>query len=239
MIVSRIGSRAGRRAVLGLALASFGLVGCTAKYEQFLDERDREIASLKEEKAALQVQARAARDSFGANVSRVRELERENAKLRSALDDARSRPAAPKSRASAELRDVAKRNGLELRERAEGVAVVLPNSVTFRSGSAALSSRGKGVLRSIAATLKRQYSGRTISIEGHTDSTPIRKSKFGTNFRLSAERAESVRGHLSSLGVGGSKVRVVGYGPTQPIASNGSEQGRSQNRRVELVILNG
>ncbi len=238
MMVSRFGSRVGRAAVLGLALASSGLVGCTAKYEQFLDERDREIAALKEEKAALQVQARAARDSFGANVSRVRELERENAKLRTALDDVRSRPA-PTTQASAELRDVAKRNGLELRERAEGVALVLPNSVTFRSGSAALSKRGKSVLASVATTLKRQYGGRTISIEGHTDSTPIRKSKFGTNFRLSAERAESVRSHLAGLGVGGSKVRVVGYGPTQPVASNGNDGGRAKNRRVELVILNG
>ena len=104
---------------------------------------------------------------------------------------------------------------------------------------AKLTAKGQRVLDTLARTIKKKFSARTLSIEGHTDSTPIKKCKFGTNWRLSAERAETVRQYLTRKGLGGkARIRVVGYGPSSPVASNKRESGRRQNRRVELVILN-
>lgn len=236
----------GRMAAIGLLVVGLGATGCTAKYEQFLAERDREILALKEDKSRLQAEARTLRSAESGVAQRVNDLKRENDELQRALADARTQPA-PESDAlhlhggpdAAALKSVASQHGLEVQERAEGLALVLPSTITFRSGSSDLTKSGQNVLVSLAKTLRAKFSGRTISIEGHTDSQPIRRSKFGTNWRLSTERAESVRSFLSKQGLGGKgRVRVVGYGPTAPVSSNAKEAGRKKNRRVEVVILN-
>ena len=220
-----------------VALAS----GCTAKYERLLQEREHEIVALKDERSRLEVENRGLRSSEEQARERMKQIQNENERLKAA--GMRRTAAAPVAAASGvkdqDLVNLAKQNGLNLVSRAEGVAVVLPSTVTFRSGSATLTDRGKQVLNNVATTLRKKFSSRMLSIEGHTDSASIQKCKFGTNWRLSAERAEAVRQFLGSKGVGKeTKVRVVGYGPSVPTASNKESSGREKNRRVELVILN-
>lgn len=229
--------------VLGLVLGVLGFTGCTAKYERLLEERDREIAALRDERSRLEVEVRGLRAGEEALQERAKLAQAESERLRAELGGARQVGAAPAAVAhravDPELDRLARESGFRVEERAEGTAIVLPGTITFRSGSAELTAQGKSVLDRLATTIRQRFASRIISVEGHTDAAPIRKSKFGTNWRLSAERAERVREHLASRGLGeNGRIRVVGYGPTVPVANNNREEGRQQNRRVELVILN-
>ena len=83
-----------------------------------------------------------------------------------------------------------------------------------------------------AAETLVQYPETTITIAGHTDST----GSDAINEPLSNQRASSVANYLVQRGVSGSRVSTIGYGSRQPIASNSTEAGRAQNRRVEILI---
>ena len=228
--------------LLVLAVAAFGFTSCTAKYKQLILEREREIAALKDEKSRMEAENRSLRATDDSVRERLKVALGENNQLKTVLNQEREKtlekPVHEKA-VDGDLAELARGNGLQVMNRPEGVAVDLPSSLTFRSGSADLSPGGKTVLGKLAHTIKTRFPSRMISIEGHTDSQPIKRSKFGTNWRLSVERAESVRCFLFKKGISKqSKVRVVGYGPTVPVTSNKRESGRKQNRRVELVILN-
>ena len=76
--------------------------------------------------------------------------------------------------------------------------------------------------------------GRRFQVAGHTDS----KGKDDYNMKLSQERAEAVRNYLISKGIAAERLTAKGYGETKPVADNATEEGRTQNRRVELQRLN-
>ncbi len=233
--------------LLVLAVVAFGFTSCTAKYKQLILEREREIAALKDERSRMEAENRSLRAADDSGRERLKVALGENNHLKSLLSQEREKALEkPAQKTSAQktiagdLAELARGNGLKVMNRPEGVAVILPGALTFRSGSVNLTPGGKTLLQKLARTIKTRFPSRMLSIEGHTDSQAIKKSKFGTNWRLSAERAESVRSFLFRNGISKqSKVRVVGYGPTVPVTSNKRESGRKQNRRVEVVILNG
>ena len=74
-----------------------------------------------------------------------------------------------------------------------------------------------------------------VEVAGHTDIT----GRHSYNMRLSQQRAQAVKAYLARRGVEPSRMVAVGYGPDQPIADNGTPEGRAQNRRVELRLLEG
>jgi outer membrane protein OmpA-like peptidoglycan-associated protein len=86
-------------------------------------------------------------------------------------------------------------------------------------------------LDNVAIALK-STPDRNITVEGHTDSVGSR----AFNMDLSLRRAQSVRDHLVSRGLPSETVRANGVGPDRPIASNGTADGRANNRRVEIVV---
>ncbi|MEO2068344.1 MAG: flagellar motor protein MotB [Desulfurobacteriaceae bacterium] len=75
-----------------------------------------------------------------------------------------------------------------------------------------------------------------ITIEGHTDSIPIRTKRFPSNWELSAARATATLRLFIQCGYNPKKLSAAGCGPYRPIASNKTPQGRAKNRRIELVI---
>ena len=79
----------------------------------------------------------------------------------------------------------------------------------------------------------RQYQDLGLRIEGHTDNT----GDDASNKTLSQSRAEAVRDYLVEQGIDASRLEAVGLGEEQPVADNNTEEGRAQNRRVELVRL--
>jgi outer membrane protein OmpA-like peptidoglycan-associated protein len=88
------------------------------------------------------------------------------------------------------------------------------------------------VLDNVASTLN-QYNQTVIEVAGHTDSV----GTDAYNQTLSQQRANSVAGYLSSKGVMQQRMIVTGAGETHPIASNDTDAGRAQNRRVEITIV--
>ncbi|MDH2273733.1 OmpA family protein [Moraxella porci] len=112
------------------------------------------------------------------------------------------------------------------------INLTMPGNITFAHDDATLNSAFLGSLNQLAATM-RQYGETTIVVAGHTDST----GQAAYNQALSERRAAAVRNYLVSQGVSASRIQTVGYGMRQPVATNATEAGRAQNRRVELTIL--
>jgi len=124
--------------------------------------------------------------------------------------------------------------GVSVSQGEEGVTLRIDDSLLFPSGDAVLTPQGQDVLESLLAVLA-SFEGQ-ISVEGHTDNIPIATSRFPSNWELSVGRAIAVVRHLERQGVAISRMRAVGYADTQPMESNATSEGRSANRRVELLL---
>lgn len=116
------------------------------------------------------------------------------------------------------------------------VAVVLQNA--FRAGSASLSYNPAAVkaVVGVGKLISESYAGSRATVEGHTDSDPISKSKWDSNEALSLARAEEVKKLLRQAGVSDARVSAVGLGARQPVASGTTPRAKAQNRRVEIFI---
>ena len=121
--------------------------------------------------------------------------------------------------------------------------VKFKSDVTFAVGDAAVTSKAREVLGRFASILNSAGAdGYELLVAGHTDSTPVTNPRTihsgnPDNWYLSAHRAISVGRELITDGVSSSRMGVVGYADKRPIASNSTESGKAQNRRVEVLIL--
>ncbi|MHC4931437.1 MAG: OmpA/MotB family protein, partial [Planctomycetota bacterium] len=88
-----------------------------------------------------------------------------------------------------------------------------------------------------AVALKQTEGIRAVRVEGHTDSDPIRKSGWKSNEALSLARAEMVRKYLVDRGIEKSLLQVKGFGASEPVVPNKTDEGKARNRRVEIVVL--
>ncbi|STZ77476.1 OmpA family protein [Bergeriella denitrificans] len=129
------------------------------------------------------------------------------------------------------LRESLANTNIEIERQGNQIKLVMPESVTFATGSASLSGSAQSALAAAAQTLV-QYPDTTITINGHTDNT----GNDSINEPLSRNRALSVATYLQSRGVAVNRMTTAGYGSRQPIASNATAEGRAQNRRVEILI---
>jgi len=160
---------------------------------------------------------------------RIADLESENANLKADLDAANKK--------IKDLEDQIKKLQEELkRARVREVEISLGADVLFAPGSAKLTDAGKKALDSTAATLKSKYAGKFIMVEGHTDSDPIKHSGWTTNWELGAARALTVLHYLDSKGVDVAKMSAATFSKYQPVADNGSKDGKAKNRRAVLVV---
>lgn len=111
------------------------------------------------------------------------------------------------------------------------VVIEVAGDVLFASGQVSLRKEGKDELDKIAKNLNAKYSSNRVRIEGHTDSDPIKKSKWPSNEALSQARAEEVKKYLSSKGVASDRITTVGLGATKPKAT------KPASRRVDIVVV--
>ena len=112
----------------------------------------------------------------------------------------------------------------------DGILVTFPD-VTFATNQATISAPMRNVLDGVAQSMNN-YPNSLIDVMGHTDSTGGEQY----NLDLSRRRAESVANYLVSQGVSRARIETIGYGEQYPVADNGTESGRAQNRRVEIRI---
>ncbi|SLN52240.1 putative lipoprotein YiaD precursor [Aquimixticola soesokkakensis] len=132
---------------------------------------------------------------------------------------------------AADLRASMGNNNVSIVNTGSELVVTLPQDITFATDSAVVRSDLQGDLRSLAYNLQ-DYSNTTVDIIGHTDNT----GSASYNQDLSARRAAAVSTILTANGVTPNRIRSYGRGEDQPVATNLTEEGKAQNRRVEIVI---
>ncbi|SEQ41275.1 Outer membrane protein OmpA [Loktanella sp. DSM 29012] len=122
-------------------------------------------------------------------------------------------------------------NNVGIVNNGNNLTVTLPQDILFATNSIAVSGAAQGDLTALARNLQ-SYPNSTVNVIGHTDN--VGEAAF--NFDLSQRRAQAVSSVLINAGVAPSRIRSIGRGEDQPIATNNSPEGRQQNRRVEIVI---
>jgi outer membrane protein OmpA-like peptidoglycan-associated protein len=225
--VRRVGLQA-----LGLAVLSAGLVlgGCNNKLKEEHEAAMKENAELRERLASTDTEKNSMQQQVSA-------LQSDKSRLESELNQARTQPM-PQGGGNWDNGPVAgggrggrgdamprtPRGGGGRSER----TIEISSDVLFGPGSATLKSDAKSQLNKYVSQLKNAS---TVRIEGHTDSDPIKKSKWPSNKALSQARADAVRDYLVTRGVPKSKIETVGKGSTEPKGS------KKDSRRVDIVVV--
>ena len=185
--------------------------------------RDADAARQRAEQATAEASAAAA--TFAAQKSeletRVGQSEAELAKLRAERNDL-------EGRLNSSLSEVA-----QISQTARGVVVNLPD-ILFDTNKATLKQNAQVALAKLAGIVSL-FPNINLRIEGHTDST----GGDVINVPLSRERAQSVMDFLNSQGVAASRMKAEGYAAKIPVADNSTPEGRSRNRRVEIILAEG
>ena len=213
------------RRAIGLGLAGAigvvmmtGLGGCKNSAKGDYNTAVQENTELRDRIETLQSSVREANEQTAQAQTEANRLASENQRLQSDLSQARS------GTSSAQRQDAAQ----PVREQIE-----LAGDTLFAPGSATLRNEAKASLDRIASRLNSEFAGRTIRVEGYTDTDPLNKSraKWESNEHLSAMRALAVENYLVSKGVSNGRIYSAGFGPAAPRST------KAASRRVEIVIL--
>jgi outer membrane protein OmpA-like peptidoglycan-associated protein len=122
--------------------------------------------------------------------------------------------------------------GAKIERIGEGIKITFDSGILFDINSSSLRPEAQMNLTELAQILKK-YDKTNILIEGHTDATGPEEY----NLQLSINRAQSVANHLNAQQVNPTRFNIMGYGETQPIATNETTDGRQMNRRVDIAIF--
>ena len=130
-----------------------------------------------------------------------------------------------------QLKEQTAGTGVDVIRDGDNLVLDLPSSITFAVDSSNIDGQFRNTLNQVANTLN-EYPNTYIDVLGHTDSTGSEQY----NQALSERRADAVASYLASQGVNRARMATLGYGESQPKASNATEEGRAANRRVEIRI---
>lgn len=219
--------------------------------------REKELSAVNEQLAALSQESSAQRSALEAQKEG---LERQLAGLNERLADTERQAAdlaAQKERIAAEkdaeirrlkgtydslvkdLESEIQKGEIKVKQIQDRLSVQMMEKILFDSGKADIKPQGREVLMKVGNVLKT-VQDKQIRIEGYTDAVPIGaalRRQYPTNWELSTQRATTVLRFLQEkVGVDGRFLAAVGYGPYRPVASNDTEEGRAENRRIEIVL---
>jgi chemotaxis protein MotB len=252
-----------RARAITFAACVFSLIGCGHSQEEW-DQKVRESDALRAQLAAQQQASTKCEADYGAALHELDELKKKFSERGVNLDSLtadleQQKLANEEYRKRAEqleqirarfenLRTKLKKLtelGLTVEVRDNRMLIQLPGSVLFDSGSDKLKDSGQQILGQVAEVLRNdaELSKRQFQVAGHTDSKPLKGGPYKDNWGLSAMRARSVLQFLTTPladkggGLTPANWSAAGYGETDPVANNDSEEGREKNRRVELVVM--
>lgn len=138
---------------------------------------------------------------------------------------------------SHELAEEIRKDQVQIRLTRRGLVISLRQAAFFPSGQDVIAPETYDAIGKVAQTIAKLPNH--VRLEGHTDSMPIRNSRFPSNWHLSTARAISMLDLLTTeFHLPGNKFTVAGYADTIPVAPNETEDGRRKNRRVDIVVLN-
>ncbi len=204
--------------VIALGIGFSALAGCQNKKQDEQGMLTDENVALRAEKDNLQKALESSENERRSLAMRISDLERQS-------------QSAPTSGASGSAT-----TGFEGVEGADvsvadgRVTVAMDSDVLFDSGKFTLKAPAKRALDQVAQVLNSQYSGKLVSVEGHTDTDPIRRSGAKSNHHLGFDRAFEVKKYLVSKGIPENRFVVASHGPNVPKGS------KAKSRRVEIVV---
>ena len=211
---------------LPAVLLCAALVGCNDKQKTAQDDILRQNDELTKELSSKN-------DSLNSMGEQLARLQQVNSDLEAQLAECTRQAAAPAAAGPATVADARDFHGIEgVEATVEGddIHLTIANSLLFDSGKTSLKDGAKRSLDTIASKVKEKYPDRELMVVGHTDTDPIRRTAFASNYHLGFERAYAVRSYLDRKGVAGSHMGIVTYGPDRPMES------KDRSRRVEVVV---
>lgn len=212
----------GFRSVL-LAALSVGafLGGCNSAQKD-------ELAMLKEANAQLTMERDDARNALEQSEQERRRLDQEVATLQSKANEV---PPAANAQAAPTTPNLDLPEGVTANVQNGVLTLTIEGDVLFDSGKASLKPDAKKTLDKVTSEIKKKYPEKRLRLAGFTDTDPIKKSNYKSNYHLGFDRAYEVREFLISKGVDGKTISLSSYGPDRP------EKTKAQSRRVELLVV--
>ena len=213
------------------------------------DRLETENARLRAEMNELASQHAALQRSNEQLTDTVKSLSEQTQKIKAELDRQRSMVKLQqqvitllddtKKTIESSLKDQIDSKGIEIVDTADRLKVVLTDKILFEPGSQEISEEGKKLLMALAESFKLDNTYHIV-VEGHTDDVPLGKrlrNRYPTNWELAAARAASVVRFLQwQGGVDPQRLSLVSFASYRPVASNGTEAGRRQNRRIVITL---
>lgn len=129
------------------------------------------------------------------------------------------------------LRQSLENTGVGIKREGDQIRLIMPGNITFATNKSQVQTDFYPVLNSVVTVL-REFDETIVEVEGYTDST----GSYSHNMTLSQNRASQVANYLENGGIIHQRLIITGKGPSNPIASNSSAEGRAQNRRVEIRL---
>jgi chemotaxis protein MotB len=242
-----------------LLTAALGLVACGIDEEVY----NAKVAELNKTKSELDSERKAGEAARKACAAKQALLDKENTDLKDRLtalgqdmstmtvnlDSAKKRMAemqkaqeAAEKRAQqfrdmvAKFKSMIDAGKLQVEIRNGLMLVKLPDNILFDPGKTDLKPAGQEAIRQVTQILAG-IEGRKFQVTGHTDNIPIKSARFKSNWELSTQRAVEVVKFMSGNGMDAKRLSAAGYADTLPVADNGSDDGRRQNRRIEIVVV--
>ena len=231
-----------RKAIRADALASIAAQKANAarankQYQttqgEIIEKTQADLARTKTEKAEAASAAQA--DKLAAQQQVLLDSEKRSADA-AAAEAAANLAAAQQARMDAEKRAADAQAELaavaKLKEESRGLVITLSGSVVFASNQTSILPAAQSRLNQVSEALMSVDKHRNLTVEGHTDSI----GSDAYNMQLSQRRADSVRSYLIACGYPADMIEARGIGEVRPIADNSSLEGRSNNRRVEIIV---
>ena len=204
---------------------------------------EQQIADLKKERDELQRTVESMQSQMGKLGSDKADLLIRLSKMRATLEDLeRAKAAADKRNKAfrdllAKFKAMVDAGKLQVEVRNGLMVVKLSDNILFDPGKTALKKEGEDAIVQVTGILNG-IEGRKFQVAGHTDNRPIGKSsKFASNWELSADRALVVLNLMIKSGMDAKRLSAAGYADVLPVATNDTDDGRKQNRRIEIVLV--
>jgi len=207
-------------------------------HRQTLDKLAASEAQLKEQQDAntkLESDMKALEGERGSLAQKLGATQKEIEELRKARELAEKRSKTFRDLV-AKLRSMIDSGQLKVEIRKGKMLVKLSDKILFDTGKADLKKEGQAALAEVAVALK-SIPDRDFLVAGHTDNVPIKTRKFKANWDLSTARAVTVVKFFQEQGVSAVHLGAAGFSDVDPVGDNSSEEGKAQNRRIEIVVM--
>jgi chemotaxis protein MotB len=238
--------------------AAFVMSGCvsTGTFEKMQAGKNEEIRALQQQKSDLEQQKadlekqKTAMEEENSNLKQqIASHEQQNLAMQEQLGTLEQQKAALLTASQQRQQQYDKlvqnlskeveQGQLQVRQYKDMLTVDLAEQIFFDSGQATLKKSGKDVLKKVGEALKG-YDNKIIRVVGHTDNVPVAKSlraTYPTNWELSVARATNVVRFLQDAGIPPERMVAAGRGEYDPVDTNDTSQGRQNNRRIEIMLI--